>query len=74
MITLDEAISHAEEQATKLGCGDCAEEHRQLAEWLKELKLRRQGGMAYDMSLLQQRWEEEDGNEGIYKSWAFLGV
>lgn len=35
-MTLDEAITHAEEQ----GCGDtvCAEEHRQLAVWLGELR------------------------------------
>ena len=36
MMTLNEAIRHAEEKA----CGNtgCAEEYRQLAEWLKELK------------------------------------
>ena len=36
MITLDEAIKHAEEKT----CGNtaCAEEYGQLAEWLKELK------------------------------------
>ena len=57
MMTLDEAIKHAEEVANekeRLGamgrgnpdkfapspeqCFKCAEEHRQLAEWLKELK------------------------------------
>ena len=57
MISLDEAIRHAEEQADLLeesaqGCdltdkveqeiacksGKCAEEHRQLAEWLKDYK------------------------------------
>ena len=46
MLTLDEAIRHAEEKA----CGNtgCAEEHRQLAEWLKELKeLRVQMSMIY---------------------------
>ena len=39
MMTLDEAIKHAEEKA----CGntECAEEHKQLTEWLKELKWRR---------------------------------
>ena len=38
-MTLDEAIKHAEEEA----CGNtgCAEEYRQLEEWLKELKWRR---------------------------------
>ena len=52
-MTIDEAIRHAEEVAenyefiskdketteiTKKGCAECAEEHTQLAEWLKELK------------------------------------
>jgi len=35
-MTLDEAIKHCEEKAQ---CGtDCGMEHKQLAEWLKELK------------------------------------
>lgn len=33
MMTLKEAIAHAEEKVQ--GRGECAEEHRQLAEWLK---------------------------------------
>lgn len=47
-MTLDEAIKHAEEVAeehTKYNfyggyesCDECAKEHRQLAEWLEELK------------------------------------
>ena len=38
-MTIDEAIKHAEEKR----CEKCGEEHRQLAEWLKELKqLRKQ--------------------------------
>ena len=57
-MTLDEAINHAEEVAEEkenegkllcqsegasIGCLTCAKEHRQLAEWLKELKqLRKQ--------------------------------
>lgn len=57
-MTLDEAIIHAEEVAeinktiadnTETDnwmdiaqCEKCAEEHRQLAEWLKELKERRE--------------------------------
>lgn len=40
-MTLDEAIAHCEE-VSKSACGECAEEHRQLAEWLKELRERRQ--------------------------------
>lgn len=49
-MTIDEAIKHAEEVAERLEnsrkrdwmCEDderCAKEHRQLAEWLKELKV-----------------------------------
>lgn len=56
-MTLDEAIKHTEEVAEEKEeqaweaqlqeeyrtCKDCAKEHRQLAEWLKELKqLRKQ--------------------------------
>ena len=36
-MTLDEAIEHAEWRARE-SQGECAEEHRQLAEWLSELK------------------------------------
>ena len=38
MLTLDEAIEHAEDIAiSAIGC-ECREEHRQLAEWLRILK------------------------------------
>lgn len=59
-MTLDEAIKHAEEVAEKnekdanwgmgnicidrSSCLKCAKEHRQLAEWLYELKLYRMHG------------------------------
>lgn len=36
-VTLDEAIKHAEEVANSK-CNSCGAEHRQLANWLKELK------------------------------------
>lgn len=38
ILNLDEAINHAETQASMLGHTDCGDEHRQLAEWLRELK------------------------------------
>ena len=41
-MTLDEAIQHTEEMADKQKCKTCAEEHRQLALWLWELKVRRE--------------------------------
>lgn len=38
-MTLDEAIKRAEEVAKEQEkLGKCAEEHRQLAKWLKELR------------------------------------
>lgn len=52
-MTLDDAIKHCEEKTEALykaipcdGCAfnECAEEHRQLAEWLKELKRWREFG------------------------------
>ena len=44
MMTLEEAIIHCEDVANDRAgcCEDCAEEHRQLAEWLKELRAYRQ--------------------------------
>ena len=40
-MTLEEAIIHAEDTAkSAIGC-ECRDEHRQLAEWLKELAERR---------------------------------
>ena len=38
-MTLQEAINHAHEMSIELqdkGCTECAAEHRQLAEWLKD--------------------------------------
>lgn len=34
-MTLDEAIEHCEEKAK--GCDSCSKEHKQLADWLREL-------------------------------------
>lgn len=43
MLSIDEAIAHAREVASRkfddrVHCIRCAEEHEQLAEWLRELK------------------------------------
>ncbi len=43
-MTLDEAIDHAKKEAVKLDAEckySCAREHKQLANWLEELKARR---------------------------------
>ena len=39
-MTIDEAIEHALKRANQ-DCSECAQDHRQLAEWLIELKERR---------------------------------
>ena len=40
-MTIEQAIEHAEDIATSaIGC-ECREEHRQLADWLRELQERR---------------------------------
>lgn len=44
-MTLKEAIEHCEEKAH--GCNECADDHRQLAEWLKELMERRAAAAKY---------------------------
>lgn len=48
MLTLDEAIEHTEEKA-KENCGECSENHKQLALWLNELKYYREiyGGWVF---------------------------
>ena len=69
-MTLDEAIKHAEEVAEgheKIKCikavtleeCKCAEEHSQLASWLKELKLLRE---KTKWILVSERLPEEDTN------------
>ena len=49
MLSIDEAIAHAREVASRkfddrVHCIKCSEEHEQLAEWLEELKAYREIG------------------------------
>ena len=37
-MTLDEAIKHSKEKSKNSNCNKCAAEHKQLSEWLSELK------------------------------------
>ena len=53
-MTLDEAIEHCKE---KVDCTQCGEEHRQLAEWLIELKNRR--------AVMEQIVEQLEEQRGI---------
>lgn len=54
-MTIDEAIQHAEAVANST-CDECANEHRQLAEWLKELKHRRKEER-------HGRWKEDEDKD-----------
>lgn len=61
-MTLDEAIAHAREVASRkfddrVHCIKCAEEHEQLAEWLEELKSYRTSVFSGDMT--QKMLKEE---------------
>ncbi len=75
-MTLDEAIKHAEEvmvenlEKTKdrnasdpiaISCFECADEHRQLAEWLKELKRHREAWMKVVSEVDQHTEIHRDG-------------
>ncbi len=42
LMTLDEAINHAVSVAEICACEECGMEHLQIAEWLTELKTRRE--------------------------------
>ena len=72
-MTIDEAIIHAEEVAennekiadtfeyslkTKSDCKKCASDHRQLAEWLRELKEYREFADWLVKAVLEEDWEE----------------
>ena len=76
-MTIDEAIQHCKEQVqeqAKKGCYSCAEEHQQLAEWLKELKAyREQGGDAisrkYILDLIDTKGANLDDDLLIVEQW-----
>ena len=55
-MTIDEAIRHCEEKAREMGCTECAQEHWQLAAWLRELKFRR----AHQLALDAARWRADE--------------
>lgn len=56
MMALEEAIEHARDVGLKLSCKretcECGKEHIQLAKWLEELKMYREGKKPNSGSLL----------------------
>ena len=62
-LSIDEAIRHAEEKAQELGCTECAQEHWQLASWLRELKFR--GKAQADLDAARWRADEAARKNGV---------
>lgn len=62
-MTIDEAINHCKEVA-KSKCDSCGAEHEQLAEWLIELKERREQADKEDeeraLEVERDEWEREE--------------
>lgn len=61
-MTLEEAIEHAEQTAASCG-GECADDHWQLAEWLRELRRARM-----ELDLLRTLREEFRADAQRYKA------
>ena len=62
-MSIDEAIQHCEEMALCAKNGECGEEHRQLAEWLRELKRLRAEPVRHG------RWILQANNERTNYRW-----
>lgn len=74
-MTLQEAIQHCRKQVqeqAKKGCYSCAEEHQQLAEWLKELKAYRDARAEINQALYDDARGEQNDYERGRKSGIFL--
>ena len=60
-MTIDEAITHCievAEQNEDQSCKKCANEHRQLAEWLRELKAYREAEEAINRKMKSGQWSD----------------
>lgn len=61
MKTIEEAIAHALSKADELGACECGNDHRQLAEWLKELRDYKTGTIPLcDRLTSEERWKIEE--------------
>ena len=68
-MTLKEAIEHAEDTAkSAIGC-ECRDEHRQLAEWLKELAERRKLPKIIRCKDCKHLYNLIRGNQGVCQTF-----
>ena len=74
-MTLDEAIIHAEEIAERCAVTDgdktCEQEHRQLAEWLSELKELREKANHSDASNSSELTTKQAAIDAIYNTFCY---
>lgn len=69
-MTLDEAIVHAKELSESQSvCEDCREEHKQLADWLKELKQYKEEKKAINKQCKELGWLEDEKQETNYEHY-----
>ena len=75
---IDDAIKHCEEVAVFCHLSGCAEDHRQLAEWLLELKHRREYELLkqelakpYKDELIPTRWLCGACGSAVGKFWKY---
>ena len=60
-MTIEEAIEHCEDIISDGKCDQCAEEHRQLAAWLRELQERRKAPEIITCGECEHFRQEPDG-------------
>ena len=81
MVTLEEAIAHAKETSeNQYICEECQKEHRQLADWLEELKSLREKSKWIPCSERLPEIREDvlatvkySGFMGMYGTWIKTG-
>lgn len=67
MMTLDEAIKHATEVSETCNNKECGLDHKQLADWLTELKSLREQHIDDVMEIMSTKYAEQNTNSVQYR-------
>lgn len=67
MMTLDEDIKHATEVSETCDNKECGLDHKQLADWLTELKSLREQHIDNVMEILSTKYAEQNTNSVQYR-------